>query len=180
MTKNVKIAAALVGGYVLGRTKKAKMAIGLGMFLAGKKLDLDPRRIGTLLAESPALAGLNAQVRKELVETTKAAATEALTKRAAGFADSLTDSLAQRTKALDGPQDDEVEEEEEEEKPAKRQNSSASAASEGTRRKTAAPARKRTGTAKSAASRSGASRAGGAAKKRASSATRKSGGNGNG
>ncbi|MFG3097855.1 hypothetical protein [Streptomyces sp. NPDC048202] len=179
MTKNVKIAAALVGGYVLGRTKKAKMAIGLGMFLAGKKLDLDPRRIGTLLAESPALAGLNAQVRKELVETTKAAATEALTKRAAGFADSLTDSLASRTKALDGPQDDEVEEEEEEaeEKPAKRQSSSAA---EGTRRKTAAPARKRTSTAKSAASRSGASRAGGAAKKRASSATRKSGGNGNG
>ncbi|MFJ4002445.1 hypothetical protein ACIPWL_03160 [Streptomyces sp. NPDC090023] len=176
MTKNVKIAAALVGGYVLGRTKKAKMAIGLGMFLAGKKLDLDPRRIGTLLAESPALAGLNAQVRKELVETTKAAATEALTKRAAGLADSLTDSLASRTKALDGPQDDEVEEEEEEEKPAKRQSSSA----EGTRRKTAAPARKRTSTAKSAASRSGASRAGGAAKKRASSATRKSGGNGNG
>ncbi|MFG3045028.1 hypothetical protein ACGFZR_08910 [Streptomyces sp. NPDC048241] len=177
MTKNVKIAAALVGGYVLGRTKKAKMAIGLGMFLAGKKLDLDPRRIGTLLAESPALAGLNAQVRKELVETTKAAATEALTKRAAGFADSLTDSLASRTKALDGPQDDEVEEEEAEEKPAKRQSSSAA---EGTRRKTAAPARKRTSTAKSAASRSGASRAGGAAKKRASSATRKSGGNGNG
>ncbi|MFI8348170.1 hypothetical protein [Streptomyces sp. NPDC085596] len=177
MTKNVKIAAALVGGYVLGRTKKAKMAIGLGMFLAGKKLDLDPRRIGTLLAESPALAGLNAQVRKELVETTKAAATEALTKRATGLADSLTDSLAQRTKALDGPQDDEVEEEEEEEKqPAKQQRS---AASEGTRRKTA-PARKRTGTAKSAASRSGASRAGGAAKKRASSAARKSGGAGNG
>lgn len=176
MTKNVKIAAALVGGYVLGRTKKAKMAIGLGMFLAGKKLDLDPRRIGTLLAESPALAGLNAQVRKELVETTKAAATEALTKRATGLADSLTDSLAQRTKALDGPQGDEVEEEEEEEKPAKQQRSSAS---EGTRRKTA-PARKRTGTAKSAASRSGASRAGGAAKKRASSAARKSGGAGNG
>ncbi|BDH06322.1 hypothetical protein [Streptomyces seoulensis] len=178
MTKNVKIAAALVGGYVLGRTKKAKMAIGLGMFLAGKKLDLDPRRIGTLLAESPALAGLNAQVRKELVETTKAAATEALTKRATGLADSLTDSLAQRTKALDGPQGGEAEEEaeEEEEKPARRQRSSAS---EGTRRKTA-PARKRTGAAKSAASRTGASRAGGAAKKRASSATRKSGGNGNG
>ncbi|GHE95159.1 hypothetical protein E5082_22585 [Streptomyces griseoluteus] len=173
MTKNAKIAAALVGGYVLGRTKKAKMAIGLGMFLAGKKLDLDPRRIGTLIAESPALAGLNAQVRKELVETTKAAATEALTKRATGLADSLADSISQRTKALDGPQDDEAEDEEgdEEEKPAKQQRSSASG---GTRRKTAA-ARKSTGAAKSAASRSG-----GAAKKRASSATRKSGGNGNG
>ncbi|MEU9923215.1 hypothetical protein AB0H51_18305 [Streptomyces griseoluteus] len=173
MTKNAKIAAALVGGYVLGRTKKAKMAVGLGMFLAGKKFDLDPRRIGTLLAESPALAGLNAQVRKELVETTKAAATEALTKRATGLADSLADSISQRTKALDGPRDDEAEDEEgdDEEKPAKQQRSSASG---GTRRKTAA-ARKSTGAAKSAASRSG-----GAAKKRASSATRKSGGNGNG
>ncbi|MGW1140987.1 hypothetical protein [Streptomyces zhihengii] len=111
MTKNAKIAVALVGGYLLGRTKKAKMAIGLGMFLAGKKLDLDPRRIGKLIAETPALGGLSDQVRKELVEATKSAATQALTQRATG----LADSLAQRTKALDAPDDrrDEAEEPEE-------------------------------------------------------------------
>lgn len=102
MTKNAKIAVALVGGYLLGRTKKAKMAMGLGLFLAGKKLDLDPRRLGKLIADSPALDGLNQQVRTELVEATRSAATEALTQRAAG----LATSLARRTEALDAPEAD--------------------------------------------------------------------------
>ncbi|MDX6237683.1 MAG: hypothetical protein QOG10_2498, partial [Kribbellaceae bacterium] len=35
MMTNAKIGTALVGGYLLGRTKKAKLALGLGMFLAG-------------------------------------------------------------------------------------------------------------------------------------------------
>ncbi|RFU82666.1 hypothetical protein DY218_32025 [Streptomyces triticagri] len=99
MTGNVKTGVALVGGYLLGRTKKARMAIGLGMFLAGRKLDLDPARLGKLVANSPVLGGLNDQVRKELVEATKTAATGALTKRATGLADSLQD----RTRALNDP-----------------------------------------------------------------------------
>ncbi|MEU6733558.1 hypothetical protein ABZ929_10170 [Streptomyces physcomitrii] len=93
---NIKIGAALAGGYLLGRTKKAKLAIGFGMFLAGKKLDLDPRALAKTLAASPALSGLNQQVRKELVDATKSAATDALTKRVSGLADSLQD----RTKAI--------------------------------------------------------------------------------
>ncbi|MFJ1910339.1 hypothetical protein ACIOGX_00140 [Streptomyces sp. NPDC088147] len=98
MTGNVKIAVALAGGYLLGRTKKAKMAIGLGMFLAGKKLSFDPKQLGKLVANSPVLGSLNDQVRKELVDATKSAATNALTQRASG----LADSLHQRTLDLDG------------------------------------------------------------------------------
>ena len=56
MMNNAKIGVALVGGYFLGRTKKAKMAIGLGMFLAGKKLNLDPKQLGKLVANSPVSA----------------------------------------------------------------------------------------------------------------------------
>ncbi|WDV31857.1 hypothetical protein OIM90_12700 [Streptomyces sp. AD16] len=100
MTKNAKIGAALVGGYLLGRTKKAKLAIGFGMFLAGKKLDLDPKKIGSMLASSPVLGGLSDQVRKDLVGATRTAATNALTQRATSFAD----SLHQRTLRLDDPQ----------------------------------------------------------------------------
>lgn len=100
MTKNVKIGAALVGGYLLGRTKKAKLAIGFGMFLAGKKLDLDPKKIGSMLASSPVLGGLSDQVRKDLVGATRTAATNALTQRATSFAD----SLHQRTLRLDDPE----------------------------------------------------------------------------
>ncbi|MFE5628238.1 hypothetical protein [Streptomyces sp. NPDC056543] len=94
--KNATTAAALVGGYLLGRTRKAKMAIGVGMFLAGRRLDLDPRRIGKLLAASPVAGALSEQVRRELFEATKSAATQALTKRASG----LADSLQERTRAL--------------------------------------------------------------------------------
>ncbi|WP_405613312.1 hypothetical protein OG292_13560 [Streptomyces sp. NBC_01511] len=101
MTGNAKIGVALVGGYLLGRTKKAKMAIGLGMFLAGKKLSFDPKQLGRLVANSPVLGSLNDQVRKELVDATKSAATNALTQRASG----LADSLHQRTLGLEGKDD---------------------------------------------------------------------------
>ncbi|MFD6838173.1 hypothetical protein [Streptomyces diastaticus] len=99
MADNVKIGAALVGGYLLGRTKKAKLAIGFGMFLAGKKLDLDPKKIGGMLVDSPLLGGLSDQVRKDLVGATRTAATNALTQRAT----SLADSLHERTLRLDDP-----------------------------------------------------------------------------
>ncbi|MFH9267862.1 hypothetical protein ACH4KN_26985 [Streptomyces sp. NPDC017546] len=112
MTKNAKIGAALVGGYLLGRTKKAKLALGFGMFLLGKKIDLDPRQIGRLLADSPVLGSLNDQVRKELVDATRTAATKAVTQRAG----SLADSLQQRTQALGaGPGADEEERDEDDE-----------------------------------------------------------------
>src|SRR4051794_35242944 len=110
MTKNAKIGAALVGGYLLGRTKKAKLALGFGMFLLGKKIALDPRQIGRMLADSPVLGSLNDQVRKELVDATRTAATKAVTQRA----DSLADSLQQRTRVLGaGPEDDGEEPDEE-------------------------------------------------------------------
>lgn len=97
MMSTAKIGVALVGGYLLGRTKKAKMAIGLGMFLAGKKLHLDPRQLGALVANSPVLGPLNDQVRKELVDATKSAAGAALNQRMNG----LADSLHERTLALE-------------------------------------------------------------------------------
>ncbi|MFE3390301.1 hypothetical protein [Streptomyces anulatus] len=114
MTKNAKIGAALVGGYLLGRTKKAKLALGFGMFLLGKKIDLDPRQIGRMLADSPVLGSLNDQVRKELVDATRTAATKAVTQRAG----SLADSLQQRTQALGagpGADDEQLDEEEDDE-----------------------------------------------------------------
>ncbi|MEU0098498.1 hypothetical protein [Streptomyces sp. NPDC006267] len=106
MTKNARIGAALVGGYLLGRTKKAKLALGFGMFLLGKKAALDPQKIGGMLAGSPVLGSLNDQVRRELVDATRTAAAKAVTQRAG----SLADSLRQRTQELEagpGPDDEE-------------------------------------------------------------------------
>lgn len=96
MTSNkTKLAVALVGGYVLGRTKKAKMALGLGMFLAGKKLSLDPRQLASALGDSRLLGGLDEQVRSELFDATRTAATTALTRRIGTFADTLHERAAQ-------------------------------------------------------------------------------------
>ncbi|WP_031084372.1 hypothetical protein [Streptomyces sp. NRRL WC-3549] len=110
MNGSAKIGTALVGGYLLGRTKKAKLAIGLGMFLAGKKMPLDPKQLGRMLADSPLLGTLNDQVRKELVGATKTAATQALTQRATG----LADSLQRRTRELEAPQGEDAGDEEDE------------------------------------------------------------------
>ena len=54
---NGKIAVAIAGGYLLGRTKKAKLALGLGMLLAGKKITLDPQQLARAVADSPLLSG---------------------------------------------------------------------------------------------------------------------------
>ncbi|GGV13558.1 hypothetical protein GCM10010182_37760 [Actinomadura cremea] len=99
MQSNAKIAVALVGGYLLGRTKKAKMAIGLGMFLAGKKISLDPKELSRLAVASPLVSGLSDQVRKDLVDGTRTALTSAVTQRA----NTLADTLHERTLDLNDP-----------------------------------------------------------------------------
>ncbi|WP_179120164.1 hypothetical protein [Streptomyces tsukubensis] len=179
---NAKIGVALVGGYLLGRTKKAKLAVGMGMFLAGKKLDFDPRQIGKLVANNPVLSGLNDQVRSELVEATKKAATGALTKRATSFADSLHErtldlndpSGRQSRKGKDDEDGDEARdderdtrseasgEDESDEKPAPRRKAASTKASAGSK------ARSTTG--------GGASKSASAAGKTASGASKKTSG----
>ncbi|MFF8744482.1 hypothetical protein [Streptomyces californicus] len=163
MTKNAKIGAALVGGYLLGRTKKAKLALGFGMFLLGKKMDLDPRQIGRMLADSPVLGSLNDQVRKELVDATKTAATKALTQRAG----SLADSLQQRTQALGSAPaaDDEEPEEDDEPKKAAR-SSDRDEEADGDEKPKRAPRKTASSAAKSAT----------ASRSRSSSGSRSSGG----
>ncbi|CAM5283934.1 hypothetical protein [Streptomyces griseus] len=139
MTNNARIGAALVGGYLLGRTKKAKLALGFGMFLVGKKFDLDPRQLGKMLANSPVLGSLNDQVRRELVDATKTAATKAVTQRAG----SLADSLQQRTRALEaGPEADEEEPDEVDEAGRPKRRSDDEHRTERTRRR---PGRRRRG-----------------------------------
>lgn len=194
MTGNMKVGVALVGGYLLGRTKKAKMAIGFGMFLAGKKLNFDPKQLGKLVANSPVLGTLNNQVREQLVDATRSAAANALTQRASG----LADSLHRRTLDLedpDGREDARADERDEDEgdadekarqqdrKPASRRMSASKSPAEssagstagttsGARRTDSGDARRKTtSTARKTASRG---------RKTASSAARKEGGGRNG
>ncbi|MGP3637477.1 hypothetical protein ACTU45_29745 [Streptomyces sp. 24-1644] len=99
MSRNATTAAALAGGYLLGRTKKAKLALGVGIILAGRRLDLAPLRTGTLSAASSVTGSPDGQVIKELVEATKSAAAHALTQRAIGLAGSLHRRMEGRGRA---------------------------------------------------------------------------------
>ncbi|MBC7267921.1 MAG: ABC transporter substrate-binding protein [Streptomyces sp.] len=90
---NAKIGAAVLGGYVLGRTKKGKLAISLGAMLAGSRVR--PGQFGKAL-DSPFLHNITGQVRTELSEAGKAAAGSVLTAKA----DHLADALHERTAGL--------------------------------------------------------------------------------
>ncbi|MEU3660150.1 hypothetical protein AB0E77_10345 [Streptomyces sp. NPDC032940] len=96
------LAAAMAGGYLLGRSKKAKLALVVGSYLAGRRLGLSPAQVLSQglgrLQLTPQLQELSDQVRGELLTAGRTAVTAAANRRLTGLADSLRD----RTDALDG------------------------------------------------------------------------------
>ncbi|MFE4171587.1 histone protein [Streptomyces sp. NPDC056909] len=113
----VAVASAVLGGYVLGRTKKGRLALTVATFVAGKGLGLDPKRLVTegvqRLGEIPQVAQLQEQVREEGIDAARGALS-AVVDRGVG---SLSDSISSRAVNLGGkqkePDEDEMEEEEE-------------------------------------------------------------------
>lgn len=113
-SKKVSFAAAVAAGYILGRTKKGKLALGLASLVAGQQLPLNPREIISLsarkLAENPQIAPLISQVRGEVL----AAGRTALSATANRRLEAVADALQQRTNALlEPPAEDEDENAEE-------------------------------------------------------------------
>ena len=99
MQETVKIGAAAAGGYLLGRTKKAKAAIGLAMWLAGRRRPADLARDQTVkLLSSPQVLELVAQLRGPLLTAGRQAALAVVE----GQAGKLTDNLQRRTEKLGG------------------------------------------------------------------------------
>ncbi|MGW7571206.1 hypothetical protein ACWGJV_33680 [Streptomyces tendae] len=96
------MAAAVAGGYLLGRTKKAKLAFAVGSYLVGRRVGLSPGQVlgqglGSL-QRAPQFRELSEQVRGELLTAGRAAVTAAANRSLTGLADSLRD----RTDALTG------------------------------------------------------------------------------
>ncbi|WP_326810840.1 hypothetical protein OIE62_26125 [Streptomyces scopuliridis] len=163
MTANSRVCAAMLGGYALGRAKKGKLAIGLGLWLMGKRIGIDPKQLGTKIARSPVLGGLSGQARENLLEAGKAAAGTVLAARA----DSLADTLHERTRELerrdeqdtddeDAPGAEDVEDTEEDE--GRRRQGRRKAAPPARSKATSSPGRgSRTNAPKSSASASRAS-----------------------
>ncbi|OKH98500.1 hypothetical protein A6A06_30570 [Streptomyces sp. CB02923] len=97
MKNRPALVLAVAGGYLLGRTKKAKLAIGIGSMVLGKRLNLSPQQLVSLvndqIAANPQLKELREQLRGDLKGVGKAATGALVTKRL----DSLADSLHERT-----------------------------------------------------------------------------------
>jgi hypothetical protein len=100
---NGRIAAAIIGGYLLGRTKKMKFAIMVGGALMGKKVPTDPAALlklaGSVVDKSPELQRLDAAVRGRLMEAGKDAALSVASSRM----EALTDNLVNRVENLGKP-----------------------------------------------------------------------------
>ncbi|WP_217168206.1 hypothetical protein [Streptomyces sp. AC512_CC834] len=96
------LAAAMAGGYLLGRTKKAKLAFAVGSYLAGRRIGLSPGQVLSQglgdLQQMPQVRELTERVRGELLTAGRAAVTAAANRRLTGLADTLRD----RTEALTG------------------------------------------------------------------------------
>ncbi|MFI2186777.1 histone protein [Streptomyces sioyaensis] len=111
------LAAALAGGYLLGRTKKARFAFTVASYLAGRQFGLEPRQLVTQgirkLGEIPQVAELGEQLRGELLD----AGRKALTAAANQQLETLADTLHDRTLKLESGEEEPEQEEEEEEEP---------------------------------------------------------------
>ncbi|WP_328444885.1 hypothetical protein OG780_04450 [Streptomyces sp. NBC_00386] len=70
VTTKIALAAAVAGGYLLGRMKKGRLTFAVATYLAGRRFGLDPQQLATeglkRLSEVPAVAELQERVRGEL------------------------------------------------------------------------------------------------------------------
>jgi hypothetical protein len=124
-TTKIALAAAVAGGYVLGRAKKGRLAFAMATYIAGRRFGLDPQQLAIeglrRLKDVPQVAELNEQVRGELLDAGRQALASTVDRGLADLADSLHDRrLRLGAKGEEEPEGEELrgeEEEEEEEEP---------------------------------------------------------------
>lgn len=102
MGNAVKVVLAAVVGYILGRKKKFKFAVGLGVFLGAKKLKIKPQEIVKGLrkevAELPIVGELTDQTRDQLLTKARGVVDKVVAK----WAGDLATTLTERTERLTG------------------------------------------------------------------------------
>ncbi|MEU9138439.1 histone H1-like repetitive region-containing protein [Streptomyces sp. NPDC048404] len=71
VTTKIALAAAVAGGYVLGRFKKGRLTFAVATYIAGRRFGLDPQQLATeglkRLSDVPGVAEFQEQVRDELI-----------------------------------------------------------------------------------------------------------------
>ncbi|MFD8236550.1 DNA primase [Streptomyces sp. NPDC059696] len=117
---------AVGAGYLLGRTKKLKMAVAVGGLVAGKKLNLSPRMVAELLQQqlrnNPQFKEIGDQLREDLRGVGKAASGAMVERQLDALSDRLHGRTAQMRDQLTGAvpggrDDDEADDEYEDEGP---------------------------------------------------------------
>src|SRR5688572_1845874 len=93
MSATSKIALGVAGGYLLGRTKKFKLAITLGSMLAGQRIATDRagmlRQGAQLVDNNPELAKIRDQIMDQLMQSARTAAMTTATSRLQQFTKQL-------------------------------------------------------------------------------------------
>lgn len=106
MNTRLTIGLAVGAGYVLGRTKKAKLAFAVGTMVAGRRMTAGPGAVGELitrqLRENPRFKELGDQLRGDLGGVGKAAAGALVMKRLDSLADRLHDRTLDVQDRIDG------------------------------------------------------------------------------
>ncbi|MEU4881675.1 DNA primase [Streptomyces althioticus] len=101
---------AIGAGYLLGRTKKLKMALAVGGLVAGKKLNLSPRAVADLvsqqLRDNPQFKELGDQLRGDLRGVGKASSGALVERQISSLADRLHGRTAEVRGRLDGGGED--------------------------------------------------------------------------
>lgn len=101
---------AVGAGYVLGRTKKAKLAFAIGTMVAGKRLQLSPRALGDLVTQqlqnNPQFKAIGDQLREDLRGVGRAATGALVNRQLEGMADRLHERTLSVQDRIDGADSD--------------------------------------------------------------------------
>ncbi|WP_181796974.1 DNA primase [Streptomyces sp. WELS2] len=97
---------AVGAGYMLGRTKKLKMALAVGSLVAGKKLNLSPKTLADMvnqqLKNNPQFSEIGDQLRQDLRGVGKAATGAMVERQMSSLADRLHSRTGQVRDQLSG------------------------------------------------------------------------------
>lgn len=106
MMNRLGLGLAVGAGYVLGRTKKMKLAFAIGTMVAGKRMHLSPRALADLvtgqLQNNPQFKEIGDQLREDLRGVGKAASGALVERQIEGLADRLHGRTAQVRDQLSG------------------------------------------------------------------------------
>ena len=105
-----KIGLGVTAGYLLGRTKKLRLAITVGSMLAGQRVATNPigliKQASELIDKNPELAKIQQRVTGELMQAARSAALSSATNRVDSWNDRLVNGqVVDQDEDEDEPED---------------------------------------------------------------------------